>query len=146
VLGLNDQIQTNSGSSAGVGFATPANTDLQVADTIIAGKTVKHPYVGVCLIDSASGGAEIATSANSDCSTGPVVAGSPAAKAGLKAGDVITEIDNKQVADSDAFIAVISTYEPGDTVTLTVRAPKSTSTKQIKVTLGTRPKSAPTEG
>jgi len=51
-----------------------------VADTIIAGKTVKHPYVGVCLIDSTSGGAEISPSANSDCSTGPVVAGSPAAQ------------------------------------------------------------------
>jgi putative serine protease PepD len=146
VLGLNDQIQTSSGSSAGVGFATPANTDLQVADTIIAGKTVKHPYVGVCLIDSTNGGAEIAPSASSDCSTGPVVAGSPAAKAGLKPGDVITKIDSKQIANSDDFIAVISNYQPGNTVTLTVRAPKSSSSKQIQVTLGNRPKSAPTAG
>jgi putative serine protease PepD len=146
VLGLNDQIQTSSGSSAGVGFATPSNTDLQVADTIIAGKTVKHPYVGVCLIDSTSGGAEISPSANSDCSTGPVVAGSPAAKAGLKPGDVITKIDNKQIANSDDFITVISSYQPGSTVTLTVRVPKSTSSKQIQVTLGNRPKSAPTAG
>jgi putative serine protease PepD len=146
VLGLNDQIQTSSGSSAGVGFATPSNTDLQVADTIIAGRTVKHPYVGVCLIDSTSGGAEISPSANSDCSTGPVVAGSPAAKAGLKPGDVITKIDNKQIANSDDFITVISSYQPGSTVTLTVRVPKSTSSKQIQVTLGNRPKSAPTAG
>jgi S1-C subfamily serine protease len=146
VLGLNDQIQTSSGSSAGVGFATPANTDLQVADTIISGKAVKHPYVGVCLVDASSGGAEISPSSGSDCSTGPVVAGSPAAKAGLKPGDVITKVDNKQISDSDAFIAAISTYQPGDTVTLTVRAAKSTSTKQVKVTLGTRPRSAPTAG
>jgi S1-C subfamily serine protease len=146
VLGLNDQIQTSSGSSAGVGFATPSNTDLQVADTIISGKTVKHPYVGVCLVDSASGGAEISPTNGSDCSTGSVVAGSPAAKAGLKPGDVITKIDNKQIANSDDFIAVISTYQPGNTVTLTVRAPKSTSSKQVQVTLGNRPKSAPTAG
>jgi putative serine protease PepD len=146
LLGLNDQIQTSSGSSSGVGFATPANTDLQVADTIIAGKTVRHPYVGVCLVDSASGGAEISPTANDDCSTGPVVAGSPAAKAGLKPGDVITKIDDKQIANSDDFIAVISTYEPGNTVTLTVRAPNSDSSKQIQVTLGNRPQSAPTAG
>jgi putative serine protease PepD len=146
VLGLNDQIQTSSGSSAGVGFATPANTDLQVADTIIAGRAVKHPYVGVCLIDSISGGAEISPSANGDCNTGPVVAGSPAAKAGLKPGDVITKIDGKQIANSDGFIAVISRYQPGQTVTLTVRAPNSASSKQVQVTLGNRPQSAPTAG
>jgi putative serine protease PepD len=146
VLGLNDQIQTSSGSSAGVGFATPANTDIQVADTIISGKPVKHPYVGVCLVDSAGGGAEIATSADNGCSTGPVVAGSPAAKAGLEPGDVITKIDNKTVANSDGFISVISTYQPGNTVTLTVRTPHATGTKQIQVTLGNRPQSAPTAG
>jgi putative serine protease PepD len=146
VIGLNDQIQTSSGSSAGVGFATPANTDLRVADAIIAGKPVKHPYVGVCLNSGYTGaGAEISPSGGSDCST-PVVAGSPAAKAGLKAGDVITKIDNKRIANSDDFIAVISNYTPGQTVTLTVTAPNSTSSKQVQVTLGTRPKSAPTAG
>jgi putative serine protease PepD len=146
VLGLNDQIQTSSGSSAGVGFATPANTDLQVADAIIAGKTVKHPYVGVCLNPTYGGsGAEISPSGSSDCST-PVVAGSPAAKAGLKAGDVITKIDSKQIATSDDFIAVISTYTPGQTITLTVNAANGGGSKQVQVTLGTRPKSAPTAG
>jgi putative serine protease PepD len=149
LLGLNDQIQTSSGSSAGVGFATPGNTDLEVADTIIAGKTVKHPYVGVCLNSQYSGtGAQIIPSAqSSNCSSsGSVVAGSPAASAGLKAGDVITKIDDTQISDSDAFIAVISTYEPGQTVTLTLHAQGSSTSKQVHVTLGNRPKSAPTAG
>src|ERR1700757_1658459 len=47
VLGLNDQIQTNSGSNAGVGFATPANTDARIANAIIAGNKVQPSYVGV---------------------------------------------------------------------------------------------------
>jgi len=146
VLGLNDQIQTNSGDSAGVGFATPASTDVQVANTIIAGKTVQHPYVGVCLENSpTTPGAEIATSGGGNCASGPVVAGSPAAKAGLVEGDVITKINGTTIPDSDGFISVISGFKPGDTVTLTVITP-SHKKKTIKVTLGSRPASAPTAG
>jgi putative serine protease PepD len=143
VIGLNDQIQTSSGDSAGVGFATPGNADVQVATTIISGKKVEHPYVGVCL--NPSGPAEISTSGGSGCPTGPIVAGSPGAKAGLAAGDTITKVNGTSISDSDGFISVISSYKPGDTVTLTVTTP-SKQTKNIKVTLGTRPASAPTAG
>jgi len=145
VLGLNDQIQTNSGDSAGVGFATPSNADVQVANTIIGGKTVEHPYVGVCLNDSTGGGAEIAKRNGSACATGPVVAGSPAAKAGLVPGDTITKINGRTIANSDGFISVISTYKPGQTVTLTVREPDH-KVASVKVTLGNRPATAPTAG
>jgi S1-C subfamily serine protease len=100
----------------------------------------------VCLEDSNSGGAEIAaTAGQGECSTGSVVAGSPAAKAGLKAGDTITEINGKHIADSDGFISVISNYKPGDTVTLTVTEPDK-KIESVKVTLGNRPASAPTAG
>jgi S1-C subfamily serine protease len=67
VLGLNDQIETNNttqsgqGSSSGIGFATPINTDAKIANQIIGGKTPQHAYVGVCLSSSGSGGAQIAT-------------------------------------------------------------------------------------
>lgn len=149
VLGLNDQIETNSDSSAGVGFATPANTDVQIADTIIAGKPVVHPYVGVCLEPVNNGnspGAEITPQVDqSQCSSGPVVAGSPAAKAGLEPGDVITKINGKAIASPDAFIEAIGTDRPGQTVTMTVRKAGG-GTSQVKVTLGTRPRSAPTAG
>ncbi len=143
VLGLNDQIQTSSGDSSGVGFATPGNADVTVAKTIIAGQKVEHPYVGVCLTDSSSGGAEIAS--GSTCSGNAVVAGSPAAKAGLQAGDTITQIDGRTITGSDGFISTISNYKSGDTVTLTVRDP-SGHTGKIKITLGVRPASVPTAG
>jgi len=146
VIGLNDQIQTSSGDSAGVGFATPSNADMQVANTIIAGKKVEHAWVGVCLENATSGsGAEIVPSAQNNCSTGPVVPGSPAAKAGLTAGDTITAVNGKNIANSDGFISTISNYKPGQTVTMTVRSP-SGATAKVKVTLGTRPASAPTAG
>ena len=143
VLGLNDQIQTNSGDNAGVGFATPANTDVEVADTIISGKTVEHPYVGVCLDET--GPAQIASAGGPSCPTGPIVAGGPGAKAGLVAGDTITKVNGRSVASSDQFIYMIGNYKPGDTVTLTVITP-SKKTTEIKVTLGNRPAKAPTAG
>lgn len=143
VLGLNDQIQTSSGDSAGVGFATPGNTDVKVANTIIAGKKVEHAYVGVSLSDTGTStpGAEIGGSGSGSA----IVPGSPAAKAGLVSGDVITKVDDTPITSSDGFISVISNYKPGDVVTLTVVTP-SHKTRTIKVTLGVRPASAPTAG
>ncbi len=147
VLGLNDQIETSSGNSAGVGFATPANTDAQVANTIIAGKKVRTAYVGVCLDQSLTptySGAQIATSAGNGCST-PVVPGSPAAKAGLVPGDVITAVNGQSTPNADAFIGAVSAYKPGQTVTMTVHTPHK-GVRKIKVTLGVRPQTAPTVG
>jgi S1-C subfamily serine protease len=143
VLGLNDQIQTSSGDSAGVGFATPGNTDMQVANQIISGKKVEHAYVGVSLNNSTGStpGAEIGGNGSSNA----VVPGSPAAKAGLTSGDVITKVDDTPVTSSDAFISVISGYKPGQTVKLTVVSPSGTK-RVVKVTLGVRPASAPTAG
>jgi S1-C subfamily serine protease len=141
VLGLNDQIDTNSNQNSGVGFATPGNTDQQVANTIISGRRVKHAYVGVCLNSTSTGGAQIATQPDSTCPT-PVVAGSPAAKAGLQPGDTITQINGKQISSTNQFIVVVGNYAPGQTVTMTVK--RQGSSRHVKVTLGNRPASAPT--
>jgi S1-C subfamily serine protease len=141
VIGLNDQIQTNSGSSSGVGFAVPSDTVVQVARDIIGGHPVRHAYVGVSLDPNGTGGAQIARAGDSNGEP-PVVPGSPAAKAGLQPGDVITAIDGKPVGSTGQFIAVIGAYAPGQQVTMTVR--RGGNTLHIKVTLGTRPQSAPT--
>jgi putative serine protease PepD len=151
VLGLNDQIETNNttaggeGSSSGIGFATPGNEDMKVANTIIAGDKVQHSYVGVSLAPSSVGGAKIAPACDGqpNCSQ-PVVPGSPAAKAGLKAGDLITAVNDTKITSTDAFITTVFRDDPGQTITLTVQRDGKTS--QVKVTLGTRPASAPTGG
>src|SRR5205085_8713579 len=97
VLGLNDQIQTNSGSSAGVGFAVPSNTVARIANLIISGHPIKHAYVGVGLAPNSSGGAQIRS----------IQSGSPAASAGVHPGDVITAINGKAVGTTEQFIATI---------------------------------------
>jgi putative serine protease PepD len=145
VLGLNDQIETNNttaggeGSNSGIGFATPGNEDQKVAQTIIAGKKVQHSYVGVFLSSMSEGGARIAT--QEENGQPPIAPGSPAAKAGLQAGDLITAVNGKKITSTDQFIATVFQDDPGQTITLTVK--RDDQTKQIKVTLGTRPATAP---
>jgi putative serine protease PepD len=145
VIGLNDQIETNNtngqgeGSSSGVGFATPSNSDARIAREIIATGEAHNAYVGVSLDPSVSGGAAIAKN-SSTAGASPIVAGSPAAKAGLQAGDLITAVNGTPVASVNQFVAAIANYAPGNTVTLTVN--RSGQTKQIKVTLGAQPASA----
>jgi S1-C subfamily serine protease len=73
-----------------------------------------------------------------------MTADSPASKAGLQDGDVITKIDGAAVASSDGLISILARYNPGQSVTLTID--RSGQTKQIKVTLGNRPKTVGSGG
>jgi putative serine protease PepD len=115
----------------------------QIANEILSGQNVQHAYVGVCLSGSTTGGALIATTGDQQCQS-PISPGSPAAAAGLRAGDLITAIDNQAVRSTDDFIAIINNDKPGQTVTMTVR--RSGETLDIKVKLGTRPAKTPNGG
>jgi putative serine protease PepD len=130
VVGVNAQIKSDSGDNAGVGFAIPANTVKSVTQQLIAGGTVQHPYLGVRVGDASGGGAQLTN----------VQAGTPAAKAGLKAGDVVTAVDGNTIASAEQLTAAIGSHKPGDKVKLTVKS--GGSTKTVEVTLGTRPASA----
>jgi putative serine protease PepD len=129
VIGVNAQIESDSGGNDGVGFAIPSDAVKSVADTIIAGGKVRHAYLGVTIGTASSGGAQVST----------VKANTPAAKAGLKAGDVITALDGTSVATADDLTAKVSAHQSGDKVTLTIK--RNSSTLKIAVTLGNRPPS-----
>jgi putative serine protease PepD len=127
VIGVNAQIESDSGGNDGVGFALAIDNVKNVANTIISGGTVQHAYLGIHVGDAPSGGATI----------GSVQAGSPAATAGLKAGDVITAFDGKPITSADDLTAAVAAHVPKDKVTVTVtRGGKSIS---VDVTLGVRP-------
>jgi len=128
VIGVNAQIESDSGGNDGVGFAIPIDAAKKVANTLIAGGTVQHAYLGVTIRDAASG---------SGAQVGQVVAGSPADKAGLKAGDVITAVDGNAVSGADDITASVGTRSPGEKVTLTIE--RGGSAQKVVVTLGTRP-------
>jgi putative serine protease PepD len=128
VIGVNAQIQSSSGGSEGVGFAIPSNTVRSIVGQIVAGKTVAHAYFGVQVRDSSSPlGADLAQ----------VLPGTPAAKAGLKAGDVVTKLDGKTISGEAELSAVIDGHKPGDTMKVTyIRSGKTMTTM---VTLTARP-------
>jgi putative serine protease PepD len=128
VIGVNSQIESESGGNTGVGFAIPSNTVRSVADQLIAGQEVEHAYLGVQLQDTA-GESGVRVASVSD--------GSPAAKAGLEAGDVITAFDGDTVEGADALTAAVSAKNPGDKVEVTYTRGGDSHT--VQVTLGTRP-------
>jgi putative serine protease PepD len=126
VIGVNSQIDSNSGQNSGVGFAVSANTVSRTADALISGKKVPHAYMGVSLTDAASG-----------AGVARVASGSPAADAGLRTGDVITAVGGKDVASSDDAVAIIDASKPGDRLTVTLR--RGGESRQATVTLAERP-------
>ena len=126
VIGINDQIESDTNDNSGVGFAVPINSSKAVAHTLIAGGTVQHAYVGV-RIEDVSGGAKITS----------IVSGSPADKAGLKVGDVITEYNGSAVTSADELTAAVFHSRSGETVSVTVKRDGSTKTVQVK--LGVQP-------
>jgi putative serine protease PepD len=128
VIGVNSQIESESGGNTGVGFAIPSNTVRPVVDQLIAGGQVEHAYLGVSLQ---------ATTDSSGAQIGSVTGGSPAAKAGLRAGDVVTALDGDTVDSADALSAAVSSKSPGDEVSVTYT--RNGDSHTVQVTLGTRP-------
>jgi putative serine protease PepD len=124
VIGVNSQIQSDSGGNDGVGFAIPANTVKRVASQLISSGKVDHAFLGVSL---SAGSTKIAE----------VRAGTPADKAGLQVGDVVTAIDGKKVTTTTGLQAAIDAKRPGDKVT--VAFTRNGSEKTLEVELGVRP-------
>jgi putative serine protease PepD len=128
VIGVNSQIESESGGNTGIGFAIPSNTVRSVADQLVAGDEVEHAYLGVSLEDADDPtGAGIAAVTDS----------SPAADAGLRAGDVVTSFDGREIEDASALTGAVSASKPGDEVEITIV--RGGDTRTLEVTLGARP-------
>jgi putative serine protease PepD len=141
VIGVNSQIATaGSRGNVGIGFAVPSNTVRKVVPRLERGQSIRRAYLGVSTVEAPSGeGARVAQ----------ITPGSPAERAGLRAGnaltgiggDVITEVDGKRVRSPDDLSGVIGAKKPGDDVTLTVR--RGGREREVEATLTDRPATAP---
>jgi putative serine protease PepD len=126
VVGVTSQIESDSGGNDGVGFAIPSNTVHSVAGQLISSGKAEHAYLGVSL-----------SATSSNALIGSVRNGTPAARAGLQAGDVVTALDGKSIGSSGELESAIGARKPGDSVTLTYTRNGKTHTVQLK--LASRP-------
>lgn len=141
VIGINSAIQSTGSSgqsqagSIGLGFAIPINQAKNVAQQLIKTGQPVYPVIGATVsMDEKAGGAAI--SGQGTGGTEAVTKDGPAARAGLKAGDVITKFNDTVVDSGPTLIGEIWTHKPGDKVTLTYKRDGKTST--VEVTLGER--------
>ncbi len=121
VVGINSQIYTNSGGYQGVSFAIPINLAQGAEQQIVKTGKVEHGRLGV---EIQSVDQSLAQSFKLSTPAGALVAkvepGSAAARAGLKAGDVIVKYDGNSIADSGQLSVRVSSTAPGDKATLEV--------------------------
>ena len=128
VVGVAAQIRSESGGSDGIGYAIPGDTARRVARELIEEGSVDHAYLGVSLPDD--GAARLLE----------VREGTPAARAGLRAEDVVVEVDGESISSGDELREAIDARKPGDKITLTIR--RSGDERTVEVTLGQRPETA----
>jgi serine protease Do len=135
VIGINAQIYSQSGGFQGLAFAIPVDVALRVKDQIVAHGRVDHARLGVSVQDlSAPLAASFGLKSPDGALVSSVMPGSAAAKAGLKAGDVITAIDNDTVHVAGDVSSRIGLAKPGDRLTLVLWRDKARV--DVPVTLG----------
>jgi S1-C subfamily serine protease len=153
VLGINEQIETDSGSNSGVGFAVPVSAIRRSIAQLKERGEAEYAYIGVA---TQAVYPQLADKLGLDTDHGSllseVVPGSPADKAGLKGpdgkltfqatpyetgGDVILAIDGHPIVQPDDLARYIAAHQPGDTVKLEVL--RDNEHKEVSVSLGKRP-------
>ncbi|MFJ7075191.1 S1C family serine protease [Streptomyces sp. NPDC098781] len=143
VIGINSAIQsaanglggTSQSGSIGLGFAIPINQAKYVAQQLIkTGKPVYAKIGASVSLEDTSDGAKITEQGASGSDA--VEAGGPAADAGLKPGDVITQLDDRVIDSGPTLIGEIWTHQPGDKVTITYE--RDGKSRTVELTLGAR--------
>ena len=126
VIGVNAQIESDSGGNDGVGFAIPSNTVKSIVSELISTGKAEHAYLGVSV-----------ETVNASVRITEVRTGTPAAEAGLQSGDTIVSVDGKRIVSGDGLTSAISAKKPGDSVSITYSRGGQSHT--VKIELASRP-------
>ena len=141
VVGINTAVATNAN---GIGFAIPIDIARPIMEQAVRGEELARPWIGIRFesIDlqlreqldlPVEDGALVGAGGTGEA----VVAGSPAAEAGVREGDIIRSIGGQVIDDEHPLDSLLVQFAPGDTVTLEIL--RDGETIEIEVTLGTRP-------
>jgi serine protease Do len=138
VIGINTAIYSPSGANAGIGFATPSDLARPVIETLRREGRVERGWLGVEVQDVAAEGFGAAGrgGARSVLVAG-LVRNGPAARGGLRVGDVVTALNGERTESSRALVRGVAAVPPGQTVRLTVQ--RDGRAQEIAVTVGRRP-------
>jgi serine protease Do len=144
VIGMNTAI---AGNAQNIGFAIPINEVKNAISSVESKGAIDQAFLGVRYVPItpdvvASDNLNVTNGAlvQGDSQNPAVVAGSPAAKAGLKSGDIITKVGSQAIDSTHSLTSLIANYKPGDKVTLTIV--RSGKTQTLSATLGTAPASS----
>jgi S1-C subfamily serine protease len=156
VIGINSQIESQSGGNVGIGFAVPIKTAADVVSQLEDGGEVQRAYLGITGGDITP---DIAQALNLPVDQGVLVEqvlnGGPAGDAGIKGasgqatiagqtvpigGDIITKVDGEEVTGMDDVISAVNAHEPGDELTMTIL--RDGQQRDVTVKLGDRPAQA----
>jgi putative serine protease PepD len=134
VIGINSAIRSNGGistdaGSIGLGFAIPIDLAKNVSKQLVKGDKVQHARIGVTVgpaiaqDDITAIGAEVKE----------VTKGSAGDDAGLEVGDIITAVNDQPIVSSNALVAAIRGYQPGETITVTYTRDGDERTTEVKL-------------
>ena len=112
VIGINTLILSPSGASAGIGFAIPSDTVVNIAEQIIKFGEARIPFIGIEMGENKTDVTGVYIS--------NVTEGYPAEEAGIKSGDIITEFDGVEVQDPLELLAQILRHNVGDSVNIKI--------------------------
>lgn len=130
VVGINSAIYSPStggqqAGSVGLGFAIPIDQARRIAEELKTTGSATQTQLGVRITVGDRPGALV----------DQVEPGSPAEKAGLRAGEVITKLNDRAIRDPDALVAAVRSHSPGDKVKVSVAAPRGDNERTVEVTL-----------
>ncbi len=138
VIGINTLIYSRSGGNIGIGFAIPINVAKRIADQLVKTGKIEHGYLGVQFEELNQ--SSIETLGLKNVQFGMMVKklleNGPAEKGGIKVGDILIELDGKELKKSNDLVLTVANYTPGTIVS--IKLLRAGKIETVKIKLGNR--------